>query len=146
MKNKEKFAKEILELAINRKSFAVVKGTNKIRSCIGLPCNLCIFSGGTVIDCAESKKQWAEAEYVERKVFTEEEKAILRALPKVNWVAKHANNEVCAYTDKPHKNESDKCWAISNGIYASLSRLCNCKFASIKWEDTEPTSREEILR
>ena len=64
MKHKEKFAKEIVELAINGKSFAVVKDTNKIRPCEGLECALCIFSNGEVIDCAKSKKQWAEEEYV----------------------------------------------------------------------------------
>ena len=62
MKNKEKFAKEIVEIACSGERLAVSSGV--IRKCIGLPCYKCSFySDG--IDCNEIRKTWAESEYIE---------------------------------------------------------------------------------
>ena len=88
-------------------------------------------------------KQWAESEYVEPKEFTEEEKAILIALPNANWIARDSDGEVYIYTDKPEKYNS--CWVVTGESFC-VSMFCNAKFESVKWEDSEPTSREEILK
>lgn len=63
MKNKEKFAKEIIEIAATGSSIAMRDGV--LRECRGLPCYQCdFFSNGK---CDEKVKEWAESEYVEPK-------------------------------------------------------------------------------
>ena len=62
MKNKEKFAKEIIEVACSGGVLAMSSGI--IRKCTELPCRKCSFNiDGT--ECDEMRKAWAESEYVE---------------------------------------------------------------------------------
>lgn len=64
MKNKEKFAKEIVEIACSGEVLAVSSGI--IRKCVGLSCYKCSFYRDG-IECNEMRKTWAESEYVEPK-------------------------------------------------------------------------------
>ena len=68
MKNKEKFAKEIVEIACSGEKLAVSNGV--IRKCIGLPCYKCSFYREG-IECDEMRKTWAESEYIELKYETD---------------------------------------------------------------------------
>ena len=61
MKNKEKYAKEILEIACSGSSLAFDKTTNKVVPCNGLRCSNCLFG----FNCDEAIKEWCESEYVE---------------------------------------------------------------------------------
>lgn len=61
MKNKEKYAKEILEIACSGSSIAFDKTTNKVVPCNGLCCSNCLFGH----NCDEAIKEWCESEYVE---------------------------------------------------------------------------------
>lgn len=78
MKNKEKFAKEIVEIAITGDAFGLNKCNNSLTACSFLRCLDCAFMGDDTGNCDIHTEQWAEAEYVESKVFTEEEKAVIR--------------------------------------------------------------------
>lgn len=78
---------------------------------------------------------------IEPKEFTEQEKAVIRALDKLKWVVKDKDGFVWGHIKKPDK--LDSCWSFGRGI--RLSALTSCAFKAIKWEDDEPTSREEIL-
>ena len=62
MKTKEKYAKEILEIACSGVRIAVDKNTNKPVRCKDLCCFDCLFDKG---DCRERTKEWCESEYVE---------------------------------------------------------------------------------
>lgn len=62
MKNKEKYAKEILEIACNGSKIAVNKNTNKLVPCSNSSCLNCSFNKG---DCMETTKEWCESEYIE---------------------------------------------------------------------------------
>lgn len=62
MKNKEKYAKEILEIACSGSKIAIDKNTGKICACGLLKCRDCIFDKRY---CAETLKHWCESEYVE---------------------------------------------------------------------------------
>ena len=64
MKNKEKFAKEIIEIAATGSSIAMCNGV--LRECRGLPCSQCEFYDGGAL-CDSKCKAWAESEYVEPK-------------------------------------------------------------------------------
>ena len=61
MKNKEKFAKEIIEIAVTGSSIAMCDGV--LRECCGLYCSQCDFCSDR--ECNEEIKEWAESEYVE---------------------------------------------------------------------------------
>ena len=64
MKNKEKFAKEIVEIACSGSKLALCNG--EIRACKDLTCSECEFCGkGVARDL--KRKAWAEYEYVEPK-------------------------------------------------------------------------------
>lgn len=45
MKNKEKYEKEIMNIACNGDSIAVIKKSGRIVSCNGTKCCLCLFRG-----------------------------------------------------------------------------------------------------
>ena len=62
MKNKEKFAKEIVEIACSGGVLAMSSGI--IRKCVELPCHKCSFNIDG-IECDEMRKTWAESEYIE---------------------------------------------------------------------------------
>lgn len=144
MKNKEKFAKEIVEIAVNTKPIAVQKDGTPTQ-CYAFSCRDCMFGKEkNAKGCESLLKQWAESEYIEPKVFTAEEKAILKALPKVNWVARDRIGKIFLYTHKPAK--SLDFWTETDGDFIDISVFSDAKFSAIKWEDAEPTSREEILR
>ena len=63
MKNKEKLAKEIIEIAATGTSVAMCNGV--LRECRGLYCSQCDFYSDR--ECDEKIKEWAESEYVEPK-------------------------------------------------------------------------------
>lgn len=62
MKNKEKFAKEIVEIACSGEKLAL--SGEDIRKCMGLRCRECAFYSEKT-PCIEMRKNWAESEYVE---------------------------------------------------------------------------------
>lgn len=64
MKNKEKYAKEIVEIACEGDSFTIEKSTGLPVSCNALVCGECLFVDA--LSCQDSIKEWAESEYVER--------------------------------------------------------------------------------
>lgn len=61
MKNKEKFAKEIIEIVVTGSLIAMRDGV--LRECRGLNCSQCDFFSDR--GCREKIKEWAESEYVE---------------------------------------------------------------------------------
>ena len=62
MKNKEKYAKEILEIACNGDCIAFNKTTNKVVTCNRLSCSDCFFDE---IGCRKAVKKWSESEYID---------------------------------------------------------------------------------
>lgn len=62
MKNKEKYAKEILEIACNGDCIAFNKTANKVVPCNRLSCSDCFFDE---IGCRKAVKKWCESEYIE---------------------------------------------------------------------------------
>ena len=59
MLNREKFAKEILDIVCDGENVAVVDG--KPRVCVGTPCGNCSFCG----NCRGEFEDWANSEYIE---------------------------------------------------------------------------------
>lgn len=140
MTNAEKYKDAIMAQMCRTASWAVTKN-GEIMPCDYMYCTVCKFSINQR-KCAEVKKEWLNAEV--KKAFSEKDKEVIRALDKVQWVARDKDGRVCAYTTKPFKNT-----VYWDGAAFPYMNLINCfstaEFAPVKWEDDEPTSREEIL-
>lgn len=140
MKNKEKYAKELVDIVIEEWRFALNKD-EKIVSCTNIMCSDCLFNarGG----CISERIAWANAEYVEPKRFTEHEILFIMALPHIRYVARNEDGMVWAYECKPERKE--ECFSAEHALFPVTERVFGFSFKSVKWEDAEPTSREEIL-
>lgn len=142
MKNREKFAKEILDIACEGKTFAVTKD-NKVGCCDDINCEQCLFNktDSYVGFCDDEKRmQWSESEYVEEPTITSREKNFLDLLlPNYKYIAKDKNGFLLAYTEKPIKILET--WGIAN---CALINMFDIKFDFIKREDEEPWSIEDL--
>ena len=76
MKNKEKHAKEIIKIACDGNSIAVVRLTGELRPCCEISCGECLFNTDTS-SCSEKIRKWAESEYVEHPVISKRDRAFL---------------------------------------------------------------------
>ena len=145
MTNAEKRGKEILEQLCKTGNWAVENYTNKITKCSPSfeNCQKCIFDSH-YRKCWEAKAEWLNSEY--KNHFTEADKAVLRALDKIQWVARDYNDSVYGYIKRPYKNGLT--WNVEDGAtfnFSAMQNISSATFTDIKWEDEEPTSREEIL-
>ena len=76
----------------------------------------------------------------EKTKLTEDEKVILRSLPKeYKWIARDKNGLIFLYAKKPSKCEYS--WGGCKYMLLPLEHL----FQFIKWEDEEPYSIAELL-
>ena len=143
MKNREKFAKEILDIACSGRNIAVTK-ENKIAYCSNISCESCMFDNcgkhiGRSQECSDQLRKWAESEYVETPVITSKEKKFLDLLlPNYKYIARDKNGFLLAYTEKPIKILET--WGIAN---CALINMFDIKFDFIKREDEEPWSIED---
>lgn len=64
MTNKEKYAKQIVELACDGNGIAVDKRTGKVDSCDCVWRRNCMFDDSR--DCDKAKREWAESECIEK--------------------------------------------------------------------------------
>lgn len=152
MTNAEKRGQEILEQLCKTGDWAVENYTNKIMNCSPASgnCQKCIFD---VLNrkCWEAKAEWLNSEYKTKKHFTEADKAVLRALDKVQWVVRDMFDTIEGYGIKPEKgartwyNKFEHECTGDESAFVCLSSCSSATFTDIKWEDKEPTSREEIL-
>lgn len=94
MKNKEKFAKEIIEIACSGDKIAMCD--EKLTRCSAISCDACDFrssvNGGR--NCNENTKEWAESEYEEPKIQPEVKNCkvddrILVSNDRRVWVERH---------------------------------------------------------
>ena len=151
MKNREKFAKEILDIACEGKTFAVTKD-NKVGCCDDINCEQCLFNktDSYVGFCDDEKRmQWAESEYVEKPTITIKEKMFLDLLlPNCKYIARdNINNNLYIYYNKPRRNSMKESWITDNSNYFYVSRdMYGNMFDFIKWEDEEPWSIEDLKK
>lgn len=66
MTNREKFAKQILDIACNSEKIAVDKKTMKPVSCKDIPCGDCYFGADVSRNCNNACKEWCESEYIDQ--------------------------------------------------------------------------------
>ena len=144
MKNREKFVKEILDIACKGNHFGVTKA-GEIISCPQTDCAKCLFNDD--IDCDISLEQWSESEYVEKNTITSREKKFLDVLlPKWKYIARDSNNSLFIYPIKPIRFGT--CWMVKNdyNVYKIAKYVYGNMFNVIRWEDEEPWSIEDLKK
>lgn len=107
--------------------------------------NLTHISGCVELDIMKVYKDYTCKELLwerkEKPKLTEDEKAILRNVPKhYKWVARDKNGFICMYIKKPSKCECS--WGGCKYMLLPFDHL----FKFIKWEDEEPYLIEELLK
>lgn len=131
MKNKEKFAKEIVELACNGEGIAVNKHSGMVFPCNNIPCSNCLFDNDYY--CEEERKKWAESEYIEKSVIviSKKDRAFLEYLKEeFKYIVRYKDGTLFAYKDQ-----------LTN--WFSLNRF-DVDFPMVKWSDEEPWLIEDL--
>lgn len=127
MKNKERFAKKILEIACRGESIAFNKKENKVTNCGGLLCNDCLF-GIPDRGCADLIKVWSEQEYVKPSIDWSKipvDTPILVTIEGTIWkrryFARFENGKVYAWNDGKTSWSSVDSFDVSAWEYAELA-------------------------
>ena len=142
MKNKEKYAKEILEIACSGGSIAVIKKSGRIVPCNGAICSLCLFRG---YDCEEKTREWAESEYIEKSVISKIDRAFLEYLnANINYIARDMDGSLYVYISKPFKTFDY--WKIVGFEKSKSLRMVDIDLPMVKWSDSEPWLIEDLKK
>lgn len=146
MKNREKFSKEILDIACKGNRCGVTK-SGELVDCTKINCNECLFDG--YINCNNSLEEWSESEYIEKPTITLKEKTFLNLfLSKWKYIARDADEKLYVFDLIPSKKRNS--WCIEGILvcnYCNISEnLFGKMFDFIKWEDEEPWSIEDLKK
>ena len=150
MKNREKFAKEILDVACKGDTIAVTQ-ENKVVCCGDINCSQCLFGkkDNYVYYCDDEKRmQWSESEYVEKPTITSREKNFLDLLlPKWKYIERDKNNELYVYQFKSTCNDGSRDFILNKVIYYRIPvDMYGNMFAFIKCKDEEPWSIDDLKK
>lgn len=144
MKNKEKFAKEIVEIACKGHDFGVDKNTNEVVDCRGTPCPTCLFL--KMDNCCKARRQWAESEYIESSVISKADRAFLEYLEEeYKYIARDKNDALYAYNAEPCKVRESWSAGCSDDWFR-LNHRFDVNFPMVKWEDSEPWLTEDLKK
>ena len=147
MLNAEKYRAEILG-----KDFKFGL-SNRICKCCYEECATCVFSlennpnDGLSHACTIRKVKWLLSEYREPVKLTKIEYYILKWAKEnteFKYLVRLKNGNLCAYSEKPFKDNQHNVWANKKNVNSRLS-MFNDLFEFINCEDSEPTSIEEVL-
>ena len=146
MKNREKFAKEILDIACKGSKIAVKHNSDIPCVCSNIECEECLFD--LYDDCEEGIENWCESEYVEKHTITSKEKAFLDILvPDCKYIARDGNNRLYIYGKKPIREDKSESWVSDNSNYYCATRdIFGNMFDFIKWGDVEPWRIEDLKK
>lgn len=147
MKNKEKFAKEIVELACNESDIAVSKATGNPIDCSIIECDCCVlYEGGTYNDdtCRGALRKWAESEYIGNSVISKRDREFLEYLDKqYEYLARDKTGQLYVHRVKPYK--CDGFWTNAGRRFCLNDRI-NVDFPMVKWSDEEPWLIEDLKK
>lgn len=142
MKNKEKYAKEIIDVACNGDSIAVTKEGERVVRCGNIACSECLF---VPLKCAKNTREWAESEYIERSVISKRDRTFLDYLREYyKFIARDKDGELFIYKTQPRRNEECCNW-VSDGCFNLCMRF-NVDFPMVKWEDDKPWLIEDLKK
>lgn len=143
MKNKEKFAKEIVEITCDRHSVAVSKKTGKPVKCVNIKCSECTLGGRGM--CSTMIKEWAESKYIEKPVISKRDRAFWEYIGTgINYITRDMDGGLFVYISKPHKLID--CWESSGCESDKSLKFFKLDFPMIKWSDEEPWLIEDLKK
>ena len=143
MTNREKFAKEILDVACAGERVAIDKRTMRTIGCSGFSCGYCLF--GKADYCNEEMAKWAESEYIEQPKISKKDRVFLDYLiEEYKFVARDKNGKL--FVCEAHPRKWEKYWYLSHGRCLSLNRCFNIDFPMVKWSDAEPWKIEDLKK
>lgn len=146
MKNKEKHAKEILELACDGNRIAIIRQTGEFRSCYETPCRECLFHSCDTEQCKEKVRKWAESEHIERPVISNRDRAFLDCL-KDRWkymARDDISSAAYVFSEVPKKSKGG--YLTYTGEIRRISTDFNVDFPMVKWSDSEPWLIEDLKK
>ena len=144
MKNKEKYAKEIVEIACKGHDFLVDKNTNEVVDCCVALCTTCLFS--EMDDCYEARRRWAESEYIEKPVISKRDREFLELFnDKCKYIARDSNGKLHGYELTAMKDEKVEIWNTT-AEYVNIDYFFAVDFPMVKWEDSEPWLIEDLKK
>lgn len=144
MINGEKYREEILNNY--SKGFSVIN--HHIDDCESIACESCLFSNSKNDDgyltCINRKVKWLLSECKEPVKLTRSEYSLLRHVYKLDYkyIARDKNGDISLYLDEPDKDLLTEFWHGKEYEFT----LFNSLFRFVKWEDSEPTSIEGVLK
>ena len=142
MKNKEKYAKEIMDIACSGNSIAITKEGGRIAPCCDTFCVECLFGGG---NCKEKVREWAESEYIEKPVISKRDKAFLEYIGTgINYITRDMDGGLFIYISKPHKLID--CWESSGCESDKSLKSFKLYFPMVKWSDDSPWLIEDLKK
>lgn len=142
MKNKEKFVKEIVDIACSGCRFGVNKRTGEITSCNYILCRNCVFHNNA--DCSEAKREWAESEYIEKPVISKRDRAFLGYIDKrYEYLTRDKTDKLYVHREKPYKD--DIFWTNAGRCFCLNDRI-NVDFPMVKWSDDKPWLIEDLKK
>lgn len=140
MKNREKYAEELLDVVCAGKNIAINKQTMQIRSCEGLLCEHCLLDGD---DCDTNLAEWAESEYIEPAKISKKDRAFLDYIRDVyNFVVRNKEDKLLLDGSKPWKTDDGVWISISGNIYGL--GCFDVKLPMVKREDKEPWTVDDL--
>ena len=146
MKNKEKYAKEIVEIVCDGSRVAVDKATLNPVSCNNtIGCADCALrnKGG----CGIALKEWAESEYIEKPVISQKDKDFLEYIKEeFKYIARDGRNEdLFAWSAKPKRGLTINEWLDTGSDAIGLYGF-NLDLPMVKWSDEEPWLIEDLKK
>ena len=145
MKNKEKYAEQIIEIACDGNRIAIVRQTGEFRPCHKTPCRECLFHSSDAERCKEKAREWAEAEYTENPVISKRDRAFLEYIDtRINYITRDMDGGLFVYISKPHKLID--CWESSGCESNKSLKFFKLDFPMVKWEDSEPWLIEDLKK
>ena len=142
MKNKERYAKEIVEIACNGSSVAVTKEDGRVVQCCDIACSECLFEP---FNCKEEVKEWAESEYIEKPVISKRDKTFLEYIGTgINYITRDMDGGLFIYISRPHKLID--CWESSGCESDKSLKSFKLDFPMVKWSDKESWLIEDLKK
>lgn len=147
MKNKEKYAEDIIKIACSGSRFGVNRRNGNVSMCIHLKCRDCLIYDAINGCCSSDRLTWAESEYVERPVISKADRVLLECLKKDRkYLARDENGLLYSYIKKPSKYNTLFMWGTGTSGPTRISGCFNADFPMVKWEDDEPWLVEDLLK
>lgn len=143
MKNKEKYASEIIEIAC--KYGAVNERTGELKGCSEIICEHCLFRERGISRCKEKMKEWLESEYIEKPVISKKDRAFLEYLnANNNYIARDMDGGLYVYIRKPFKTFDF--WKVVGFEKCKSLRMVDIDLPMVKWSDDKPWLIEHLKK